>query len=42
MFFLLVERGLGRFFQKKLFSTKCENKNKVNDNFSVYLHVFYA
>ena len=40
MFFLLVERGFGRFFQKKIFSAKSENKNKANDNFSVYLHVF--
>lgn len=40
MFFLLVERGFGRFFQKKIFSAKSENKNKANDNFSLYLHVF--
>lgn len=40
MFFLLVERGFGRFFQKKIFSAKSENKNRANDNFSVYLHVF--
>ena len=40
MFFLLVERGLGRFFKKKFFRSKSEDKNKANDNFSVYLHVF--
>ena len=36
----MVERGLGCFFQKKFFSVKNQNKNKANDNFSVYLHVF--
>jgi hypothetical protein len=40
MFFLLVERGIGRFFEKKFFWSKSEDKNKVNDNFSIYLHVF--
>ena len=40
MFFLLVERGLGRFFKKKFFQPKSEDKSKANDNFSVYLHVF--
>lgn len=40
MFFLFVESVFDRFLQKKIFSAKSENKNKANDNFSVYLHVF--